>query len=366
MVAGARASVQLDRTHIAIRVRSLSEIGDLALLMIRRYPVAVTRAFFAGALPWIVINAALLSFLPLRIAADEFFTDDSASDLLRYVSWMMVLVVLQTPLAGAFSTYYLGQAVFEQKPTLRHTFAEVWKLRWPLLWVLGVKRLAIPTTLLLVFRIGTDADVFIDFMLPWLIVILAAVVRSNRPFVPEMIVLERCPLRSKSPHVITLSRRSKGLHTPMASELGGRFLTVAGTSFVLVCSVYYSLIWVRGIATSNWSTDLLAMMVFIPLALWTVAAFSVVVRLLGYLDARIRLEGWEVELAIRAEAIRQFGEDAMNSQAASSRRGALNRPSTPDKPAASPTPPPTTEEALLVSDDETDANETAIEVEVRP
>ena len=34
------------------------------------------------------------------------------------------------------------------------------------------------------------------------------------------------------------------------------------------------------------------------------------VRLLSYLDTRIRLEGWEVELAIRVEAMRQFGEDA--------------------------------------------------------
>ncbi|PHQ34505.1 hypothetical protein [Rhodopirellula bahusiensis] len=358
--------MQLDRTHIAIRVRSLSEIGDLALLMIRRYPVAVTRAFFAGALPWIVINAVLLSFLPLRIAADEFFTEDSMSDLIRYSSWMMVLVVLQTPLAGAFSTYYLGQAVFEQKPTLRHTFAEVWKLRWPLLWVLGFKRLAIPTTLFLLFRIDTDADVFVDFMLPWMIVILAAVIRSNRPFVPEMLVLERCPLRSTSPHVITLGRRSKGLHSPMASELGGRFLTVAGTSLVLVGSVYYSMIWMRGIASSNWSTDLVAMVIFFPLALWIVAAFSVVVRLLGYLDARIRLEGWEVELAIRAEAIRQFGEDAMTGQNISSRGQGSAQTKTPSQTPAPSTQSSETEEAILVPDNDPDASAASVEIEVRP
>ncbi|KLU04099.1 putative transmembrane region and signal peptide protein [Rhodopirellula islandica] len=358
--------MQLDRTHIAIRVRSLSEIGDLALLMLRRYPVAVTRAFFAGAAPWIVINAILLSFLPMRIAADEFFTDDSLSDLIRYASWMSVLVVLQTPLAGAFSTFYLGQAVFEQKPTLRHTFAEVWKLRWPLLWILGVKRLAIPTTLLLAFRIGTDSDIFLDFVLPWLIVILAAIIRSNRPFVPEMIVLERCPLRSRSSNVITLARRSKGLHGPMSSELGGRFLTVAGTSLVLTCSVYYSMIWVRGIATSNWSTDFIAMVVFLPLALWIIAAFTVVVRLLGYLDARIRLEGWEVELAIRAEAIRQFGEDAMTGQSGSSRPRLARAGSRLRRPTVTPPPNQATEEAILVEESDSDVQTTPVEIEVRP
>jgi hypothetical protein len=344
----------------------LSEIGDLALLMLRRYPVAVTRAFFAGAAPWMVINAILLSFLPMRIAADEYFTDDSLSDLIRYASWMSVLVVLQTPFAGAFSTFYLGQAVFEQKPTLRHTFAEVWKLRWPLLWILGVKRLAIPTTLLLALRIGTDSDIFIDFMLPWLILILVAIIRSNRPFVPEMLVLERCPLRSRSPNVITLARRSKGLHGPMSSELGGRFLTVAATSFVLTCSVYYSLIWVRGIATSNWSTDFFAMVVFLPLALWIIAAFTVVVRLLGYLDARIRLEGWEVELAIRAEAIRQFGEDAMTGQVGRPRQNVPPTGSRNERPTVA-TPDQAddeAEEAILVED--SDAPTTAVEVEVRP
>ncbi|MCC9644444.1 hypothetical protein LOC71_19400 [Rhodopirellula sp. JC740] len=305
--------MQLDRTHIAIRVRTLSEIGDLGLRMVRCYPVAVTRAFFAGAAPWMVINTLLLIFLPLRIASDEFFTDESFSDMVRYMTWMAALVVLQTPLAGAFSTYYLGQAVFEQQPTLRDTFAEIWKMKGPLIWVLGFKRLAIPTTAFLVLRIGSEPNAFLDYILPWVVVIFVAIVRSNRPFVPEMLILERCPLRSRSPNVITLKRRSKGLHTPMVSELGGRFLAVAFSAMALTGSIYYSLIWVRGVATGNWSADLVALVIFYPLALWSIAAFSVVVRLLGYLDARIRLEGWEVELAIRAEAIRQFGEDAMNT-----------------------------------------------------
>ena len=38
-----------------------------------------------------------------------------------------------------------------------------------------------------------------------------------------------------------------------------------------------------------------------PAALWMVAAYFTVVRFLGYLDLRIRREGWEVELLMRAE-----------------------------------------------------------------
>jgi hypothetical protein len=42
-----------------------------------------------------------------------------------------------------------------------------------------------------------------------------------------------------------------------------------------------------------------------PLAMWVVAGYISIVRFLGYLDLRIRHEGWEVELRLRAEAARQ-------------------------------------------------------------
>ena len=108
-----------------------------------------------------------------------------------------------------------------------------------------------------------------------------------------------------------MSRRSKSLHAPMASDLGGRFLAASFVLMVLMLSVLYTLMWFRGIALGLWNfLDLIVLLVLYPLALWTVAGISVLVRLLSYLDTRIRLEGWEVELAIRAEAMRQFGEEA--------------------------------------------------------
>ncbi len=41
-----------------------------------------------------------------------------------------------------------------------------------------------------------------------------------------------------------------------------------------------------------------------PLALWLVVGYFTVVRFLAYLDLRIRREGWEVELMMRAEQTR--------------------------------------------------------------
>jgi len=58
------------------------------------------------------------------------------------------------------------------------------------------------------------------------------------------------------------------------------------------------------------------LLVFFPLSLWCVAGISVIIRILNYLDTRIRLEGWEVELSVRAEALRQFGSDEQINTAA--------------------------------------------------
>ena len=43
---------------------------------------------------------------------------------------------------------------------------------------------------------------------------------------------------------------------------------------------------------------------YVPLAGWLVIGFFAIVRFLAYLDLRIRREGWEVELVMRAEAAR--------------------------------------------------------------
>ena len=300
--------MQLDQTHVVIRLRTLAEIGDLALVMIRRYPAAILVGFSIGAFPWIVANAVLLSWIPIREASYGLQDEEAQVQIWRYLYWMVVMVFLQTPAAGVFTTYYLGQAVFEHQPTWSSVFREVSRqaLRW--LYVLGLKRMAIIAVVFLAFRIGTEADPLSDFFVPAGFLTFASLVRGLRPFLPEILLLENCPLRSKSDSVIDAARRSKSLHSIMSSDLFGRFVAVGFIVVFLFLSVMYSLIWTRGISLGNWDWDLFTLLVFFPMALWIVAAFSVFVRLLGYLDTRIRLEGWEVDLAVRAERIRQFGD----------------------------------------------------------
>lgn len=303
--------MQLDQTHVVVRLRTLSEIGDLAMVMIRRYPASLLIGFAAGAVGWAIANLLLIGWIPITEAAYGLDDEEAFPELARYMSWMMLLVILQTPAAGVFTTLYLGQAVFEKRPTWKSVFQEAKRQFRSWFWVLGVKRLAVPTMVYLAIRWGQPVNAFWDTVVPISILLTIGIIRSSRPFMPEILLLEQCPIRSNSNSVITMARRSKSLHTPMASDLGGRFLAVAFVLFGLFLSVLYTLIWFRGISLGQWNfMTLTVLLVFYPLALWMVAGVSVLVRLLSYLDTRIRLEGWEVELAIRAEAMRQFGEEA--------------------------------------------------------
>jgi hypothetical protein len=301
-------SVQLDQTHIVVRLRTMSEIGDLALVTVRRYPGSGL-AFAAGAVLWAAANMLLLGWIPIVEYGYGLDDQEAVVEIARYGYWMTVLVILQTPAAGALMTSYLGQAVFEPRPVWHSIWLETRRhmVRW--LWVLGVQRWAIPAMLIVALRIGQPASSFWDLLIPSTLLLIALLVRSQRPFMPEILLLERCPLRTGSPTAITVRRRSQSLHRPLSGDLLGRFIMVSLVMVAMFCSLFYAGMFVRGIIIGRWNLmDLVVLLGVFPLALWGVAALSVLVRFLLYLDTRIRLEGWEVELATQAEAMRQFGE----------------------------------------------------------
>ena len=59
-----------------------------------------------------------------------------------------------------------------------------------------------------------------------------------------------------------------------------------------------------GVLLNAWKWSQATYTLCCPLALWIVIGYFAVVRFLGYLDLRIRREGWEVELMMRAEQTR--------------------------------------------------------------
>ncbi len=200
--------MQLDRTNVVIRARSLSEIGDLALILIRCYPGAAIFGFALGALPWAILNLLLIGWIPLPHFSEGIHDEQMDAALNRYVFLMISLVILQAPIAGVLTTNLIGRTVFEQQVTwssaladLRGTFR-----RW--FWVLGVLRGPIPLMLILASNWGQEFAVGREVFIPILCLIIVAFQRGRRPFLPEILLLERCPLRSRSPEVISARRRS--------------------------------------------------------------------------------------------------------------------------------------------------------------
>ncbi|TWT91298.1 hypothetical protein [Stieleria varia] len=301
--------MQLDQTHVKVRVRTLSEIGDLSLIMLRHYPRAIFGAFAIGAAPWVLLNALLLYWLPIREASYGLEDEEARAQLLRYGWWMCVLVFLQTPAAGIVTTIYLGEAVFEQRPTVRSAIKKARSQFWRWFPRLAIYRMAVPAMVLAAMMWGSDGDAAVDVFLLGMLLVWALIVRGARPFLPEMIVLEMCPVRSKDPAAITLRRRSKALHGPGGGDVGSRFIVIGMTLIVIGASFLYGMTWVQGVITGKWKLGLMTLLVYFPLSLWLISGIAVLVRLLAYLDTRIRFEGWDVELALRAEAMRQFGDE---------------------------------------------------------
>ena len=72
----------------------------------------------------------------------------------------------------------------------------------------------------------------------------------------------------------------------------------------LVASFWLTLWTVISQLSGRWHSLETAYAWYLPIALWMVIGFFAVVRFLSYLDLRIRREGWEVELMLRAAATR--------------------------------------------------------------
>lgn len=295
--------MQLDQTQIVIRARSLGEIGDLAMMVAHRFPGPTMFAGLLGALPWALVNLLLIGWIPVTEFSDS-LAGVSNLDFSRYAYLMFVLVVLQAPIAGALSTVWLGRVVFEPGVKLRDALEALRSSWWPAFWSLGVIRGPIPLMVILATGWGQPFSFLRDLLVPTLLLAWACILRSRWPFVPEILLLERCPLRSKAPSVIALKRRRRALHDLLQGELSGRFLVVSLVLCAIALSIHYALGWSRGVISGYWGSSLIVELFLLPLAMWLAASFSVVVRFLSYLDTRIKLEGWEVDLAVRAEANR--------------------------------------------------------------
>ncbi len=256
-------TLQLDRSRIAIRERGYLEILDLALHVVRWRAGALLGALALAVVPFALFNFWLL--------AGYVEADFEWQFPMSYLFYMLVLVFWETPLATAAATLYLGQAMFNEEVQPRKIARELLE--------------SLPQ--LLLYQ-----------------VLLRPLFALTRPFLNEVILLDRNPMRSGNGSALSTAARSKSIHRGSEADPFGRWLgtiTFGGTLFL---TLWLSAYIVRAFLLSRWNWDPPMYTIYYPLALWIVAGYFAVVRFLGYLDLRIRREGWEVELMMRAEAAR--------------------------------------------------------------
>ena len=247
-----------DRTLVQIRERPLLDVLDLGFVVLRNRPWPLLLAALAGIAPFALLNCWVLQPSP---------------DLSPLA--VLVLLTFEAPLATAPLTVVLGDLMFDRRPRVGRIAATLARGAIPLLLVQGVLR----TTLLFS-------------------TLFAPVVPAYLPFSSEVILLERG-------RFWRILSRSSTLGTDRRGEL-----ILLGLIEVTFGAAFAFSVWVGGGTlakmvlgrTPGWDmpewfdlTDLR-----FQLAFWCAATFFAVARFLVYIDQRIRLEGWEVELRLRA------------------------------------------------------------------
>ena len=290
--------MNFDETYIAIRKRNLLEIIDLSLHVIRDHFFKLVLLLLIGAVPFFILNHLVIGWM-----SNEFnFTDY----LGVYVWMMLVLVSVESQIATAFISYYLGQAIFEGSPSVWQTVKSTLKSCTYFLVLQSFTRLAVPTIVVaaLMCNSGVDDDV-VGFGLTTAMLIagLGLLVRAIRPFSAEILLLERTPIREK-PGVVHYRKRSNALHGNASSELIGRFFLVVLIATPLAFMIYSVLMITDDLLNLHIDSGQTLVRYYWPIALWLTAGILAVVRFLSYIDIRIRQEGWAVELRVRAEALR--------------------------------------------------------------
>lgn len=304
--------MQLDNTEIVIRQRSAFELLDLSVVVLRRHlwPILLTSALLG--MPLMLLNVVALQWM---LGEDAYLAAEQMGSPEAWLQWrhtmhLVVLFFLEFQLITLPCTVFLGNQIFFQPLPMRTLISRLRPIAWRCLWILGIVRLGLVG---LVLEFLVNRDVAFDWMveLPLLMVVsaLALIQRASWPFAPEILGLERCPLKPTRAGEITYSKRSRSLHGDLMSDHVARFITGSVFAGLLTAMMLSVFLFGKGVSTGDWSWDGWMDMLCLPLALWCVGLCMSVFRFLSYLDSRIRLEGWEIELRLKAEAKRLVRSD---------------------------------------------------------
>jgi len=286
--------VKLDRTRIAIVERNQPELLDLSFLVLGEFFVPTTGLVLILAVPLAIMNYFLIEWMAAGFIEDL--------RIWRYLWTISLLVYVQAPFASVLATAYLAKVTFYEQPTFGALIRDVLSLGHRIVWT----QLILRGVLLLIWMVlmveRDDSFSLAEGFLPC-VCFGIFVWRSLRPYINEIVLLERSPIRAKSDQ-ITIGKRSNRLHGPNAGELFGRGIVMVPVTFTLGLAILGLLWFIVATFTNDWGWGPVMVHVAAPATLWCLAIYMTVFRFLSYLDLRIRREGWEVELMMRAEATR--------------------------------------------------------------
>jgi hypothetical protein len=299
--------MQLDRTSIVIAQRSADELLDLSLAVIRAYWRRLLPLAIAGVAPFAILNLIFLwpitDYEQLVIASREGTSPEGFR--IRYLWTMMTMVFVQAPLAMAGVSYFLGQAVFIEEPRLAQVAGVLGRRIWPLFLVLGVYRGGL-VSIAYAAWLFADPSLYSEWSIAFygtVAVIAFYLGRCFRPFAPEILLLERCPLRkrrSDATQAQTYSKRSAWIHAG-SGDLFSIQTTVSFVAVVFILAMCAGSLFFNGALIGRWNWGWWMDIIFFPAILWAMALWDAVIRFLLYLNTRIRLEGWELHLRLNAE-----------------------------------------------------------------
>ena len=293
--------MQLDRTFIAIRKRTLVELWDLTLQVLRTHFFALVKLLLIGALPWCLLNFALTFWM---------VSDNNYSEYVWWFYWInLLLVASQAQVATCLVSSYLGHAMFDQNPNIKATLGDVRDRGLWFWWLHLAIRMVLPAIALVVFGLMAEwgSEVYWGFLL-FCVVGFGMIVRARTPYLNELLLLEKAPRKSdpNSASVqIKFAERSRGIHSVVGADLMSRSLLSGLISVGLLYAVFASLCLLVGVLNfGTFSYNGVYHFLWQP-ALWIVAGIVAINRFLAYIDLRIRTEGWSVMLRMKAEANRQ-------------------------------------------------------------
>jgi hypothetical protein len=270
-----------DQTLIVIRERSFLELVDLGLVVARDRPIVLFVAALAGIAPLAALNIWLLSEMAFS-----------------QVYWV-ALLLLEAPWATAPLTLVLGDLMFGLRPRpariLKGLAIALPKLVLTQLWFRGLLVLTVIGYSLVPVQVNAFTNPAAVLLV--LTVIGYSLVPSQYAFLSEVVLLERVGTVRSLKRASALSRDFRG-------ELFMRWLgqVALGLTFALCFQAGVTSLWSVLIGDKlTWVQPVLSDFggLLFQAAIWIAIAFFAIVRFLSYIDRRIRLEGWEIELRLK-------------------------------------------------------------------